>query len=239
MSAALPLPTGVLSALERIARLVSHTGHLESPRWPPCALPQILGGSVPWPSQAQRWAWQVGSSRAPPFHPFSRWLGSMFPFFLSHGTSPDCHDFLSIKESGLMYLSTSDNSLRTLGFHRVPQTYVHSGSPGGHGPDPHLEWEWLCFPSPQPAVHPLERCGKRGNHWLKRKSLVSQPSPCVLLPVCQSVFIRGCTLPLVFLFCLINLLKPFFLLFASFAKFSSPCALVFWALSLNNQVTSP
>ena len=37
----------------------------------------------------------------------------MFPFFQSLGTSPDCHDFSNIMESGLA--TTSASSLRTLG----------------------------------------------------------------------------------------------------------------------------
>ena len=39
----------------------------------------LLGGSVPWSSQAQRWGWQVGSSQGFPFYPF--WKGAQcFPF---------------------------------------------------------------------------------------------------------------------------------------------------------------
>ena len=57
----------------------SHAGCLESPPWPPCALAHLLGGSVPWSSQAQRWGWQVGSSQGLPFYPF--WKGAQcFPF---------------------------------------------------------------------------------------------------------------------------------------------------------------
>ena len=40
-------------------------------------------------------------------------MGAIFPFFQSPGSSPDCHDFSHIMESGLP--TTSANSLRMLG----------------------------------------------------------------------------------------------------------------------------
>jgi len=40
-------------------------------------------------------------------------MGTIFPFFQSPGTSPDCHDFSDTMESSLAIASA--NSLRTLG----------------------------------------------------------------------------------------------------------------------------
>ena len=72
--------------------------------------------------------------------------------------------------------------------YQVPQSYVCSGSSGGHEPDLLLLWEGLCSHSPCLEVHPLERCGKRDCQWRLRQKYcwVSPPSPCLLSPVCQS-----------------------------------------------------
>lgn len=53
-----------------------------------------------------------------------------------------------------------------------------------------LQWKGLCSSSPQFVTHTLERCEKRGWQWRLRENVAKcchdlQPSPPLLLPVCQ------------------------------------------------------
>ena len=132
---------------------------------------------------AQRWDCEVP---CPAFYSVLV-MAAVLPFFQSPGTSPECRDFSNIMEGGLE--TTSATSLRTLG--------CISSGPMDWCMFRFLRWSrtWssltvggLCSPCPCLAVHPVERCGKRDRQGrLRQKSCwVPQPSPCLVLPVCQS-----------------------------------------------------
>lgn len=81
-------------------------------------------------------------------------------YFQSLGISSDSHGFGNTVESDLA--TTLANSLRTFwnASHSVSHGCMYSGSSGDQEPD--LLWKKALFSSsPQLAVHPLKRCGKR------------------------------------------------------------------------------
>ena len=110
----------------------------------------------------------------------------MFPFLQSPGTSPDCHDFSSITDSGLA--ATSANSLRTLG--RVSSGPIDSCMLS------FLTWShtWSSLTLGRTLVPQALSCGASTQEvwetdcqWRLRQKIcwAPQPSPSPLLPVSQ------------------------------------------------------
>lgn len=130
----------------------------------------------------------------------------MLPLFQSPGTSPDCHDFVNIMETGLAAKSAVPSRLMHLfGSHglvqiQVPEVVVNLI----------LRCEGLCSPSPYPAVHPFKSAGRevviedRGKRIVEYLNL---PISCYQFP---SIIYQWVAPSLTFFFWVAYVEKPFF-----------------------------